>query len=444
MSQVATVTIENIDIEGKAIAKIDGKVVFVAGALPGEIVEIEIYKQKTNFALARLTNILCPSPNRVKPKCPHFGTCGGCSMQHLQHSMQLQYKQQFLIDTIKHIGKVSSIDILPPLNAPSPWYYRHRARLSARYVVKKGAALVGFRERASSYVADMGQCHILPQHISLLIPHLRQLLASLSIRDSIPQIELAVGHEVSVLVFRVMRELSVEDQIKLKEFIDAYSTAKNPLQLWLQPRGIDSCYQFYPQQMLPLTYLLSDYAITMPYYPTEFTQVNPVLNQKMVALALKLLNLQYHEVVFDFFCGIGNFTLPIASQVHKVVGFEGNSQLITRANANAKYNNLHSKVSYKEINLFKIDSDALSNLGKADKWLLDPPRDGAIELVKAINSTIKPKVIVYVSCNPATLARDISVLVNVHGYRLIKVGVIDMFPHTSHVESIALLSQSEI
>lgn len=440
MNKTAIVKIESVDIEGKGIARIDGKTIFIPGVLPDETIEIEIYKQKPKFDLARALNIVTSSPNRVEPECPNFGTCGGCSLQHIEFHAQVEYKQQVLIDNLKHIGKVTADNILEPIYG-TPWNYRHRARMSSRYVRKKESSLIGFREKGSSYVVDMLECRILPKAVSNLIPLLRELLNQLSIKESIPQIEVAIGATVGVFVFRIMEKLSLDDEDKIKNFVDINSTPANPIQIWLQPGGIDSCHPFYPTLVPQLSYKINDFDIDMPYYPTEFTQVNPYINQLMIKQAIDLLDLQVNDIVFDFFCGIGNFTLPIATLVNKVFGIEGSEQLVSRAIANAKHNKLEHKAIYSAANLFKIDALWLQNLGKADKWLIDPPRDGAFDLIKAITPEVAPNRIVYVSCNPATLARDADVLVNEHGYKLKHAGVINMFPHTSHIESIAVFEK---
>jgi 23S rRNA (uracil1939-C5)-methyltransferase len=440
MNKTATVNVESIDIEGKGIARIDGKTVFIQGALPEETVEIEIYKQKPNFDMARTLNIITPSSKRVTPECPNFGICGGCSLQHIEFHTQVEYKQQVLIDNLKHIGGVWAENILEPIYG-TPWNYRHRARMSSRYVHKKESALVGFREKASVYVANMTECRILPQAVSNLIPALRDLVAKLSIKEQIPQIEVAVGNEVNVFVIRIMEKLSFTDEDIIRNFVDTHTTISEPIQIWLQPGGQDSCYPFYPANTPTLSYKIKDFDIDMPYFPAEFTQVNPYINQVMIKQAITLLSLEANDSIFDFFCGIGNFTLPIATLVNKVIGIEGNEQLVNRAIANAKHNKLENKVDYKAANLFKIDDAWLQNLGKADKWLIDPPRDGAIDLIKAITPEIAPQKIVYVSCNPATLARDAGILVNEHGYKLKHAGVINMFPHTSHIESIAVFER---
>ncbi len=433
------VTIEGIDLDGRGIARINGKTIFVDGVLPTEVVNIEIYKRRDKFDKARPLEIITRSNERVEPLCPNFGICGGCSLQHIDIDAQVKYKQQVLIDNLKHIGKVSSHEIIPAMNSVS-WGYRHRARMSSRYVAKKGGVLVGFHEKGSSFVANMSECKILPENVSELIPELRLLVDKLSIKDRVPQIEVAVGDRVTALVFRIMDPLNSDDEILLKEFADIHHNI--PLQIWLQPKGPDTCYPFYPLDVAKLSYSITKFNLEMPYYPSEFTQVNPEMNNRMVELAINLLAPQENEKIADFFCGIGNFTLPIARFASNVVGIEGSSQLVKRAMDNAKYNQLDHKVNYLVNNLFKVDETSLKELGKFDKWLIDPPRDGAYELIKSITPEIAPTKIVYVSCNPATLARDADVLVNTHGYNLNQAGVMNMFPHTSHIESIAVFEKT--
>lgn len=437
MAEQHTVIIESVDYEGKGIARIDGKTVFVNGALAGEEILVEIVKRKPSFDKAKIIEILKPSSSRVEPDCSNYGMCGGCSMQHISFEEQIQIKQQVLIDNLKHIGNVETNEIIPPLKGV-PWNYRHRARMSARYVRKKGGALVGFREKSSPYVTDMSECLVLPKHVSDMIPQLRDVISQMSICERIPQIEVAVGSNVTILVFRNMEILSAEDEALLCALSDKNSTAEMVIQMWLQPKGPETCYPLYPLDAPKLSYEIKKYSIEMPYYPTEFTQVNPYINEEMVGLAMELLEPQENEVIADFFCGIGNFTLPIARSAKQVVGIEGADALVKRAKQNADYNGLGSKVAYQVCNLFTIDEKWVRELGSFDKWLIDPPRDGAFELVNSITPQSAPKRIVYVSCNPATLARDASVLVNTHGYKLVKAGVMNMFPHTSHVESIAL------
>lgn len=437
MNEQLEVVIESVDFEGKGVARVDGKTVFIDGALANEKVKIEIIKRKPSFDKAKIVEILEPSPHRVTPECPNYGMCGGCSMQHISFEEQVNIKQKVLVDNFAHIGGVAAEEILPPLKGV-PWGYRHRGRLSARFVMKKGGALVGFREKASQYVADMHECKVLPTHVSALIDPLRELVGALSIRERIPQIEVAIGSNVTIFVIRNMEALQTSDETIIKDFVHKYSSAELPLQIWLQPKGPETCYPLYPLDAPSLSYEIKRFAIDMPYYPSEFTQVNPHINEEMLGLAMELLDPQESEVIADFFCGIGNFTLPIARSAKQVVGIEGSDALVKRAHQNAKHNQLDSKVSYQVCNLFTINEQWVKDLGKFDKWLIDPPRDGADELVKSITPDSAPKRIVYVSCNPATLARDASTLVKIHGYRLRKAGVMNMFPHTSHVESIAL------
>ena len=441
MNNNHTVTIESIDIDGNGIARIDGKTVFINDVLPGEVVTIEIYKRKPTFDKAHLIEILQPSSDRVKPKCPNFGICGGCSLQHIKFEAQVSNKQKVLIDNLKHIGKVTPKNILPSLLG-IPFAYRHKARLSVRHVAKKDSVLVGFHEKGSSFVADIKECLILPKQISDLIPQLRAMIAKLSIYNKIPQIEVAVGDLTYVLLFRIMEPLTSEDELILREFIDTNTFKESQPQIWLQPKGLDSCYPFYPLKCLQLSYSLPKFNIEMPYLPTEFTQINPIINAHMVDLAMNLLNPVITDAIADFFCGIGNFTLPIATLAKTVTGIEGSKQLVTRALENAVSNQLSHKVNYLVANLFKVDAKWLIQLGKFDKWLIDPPRDGAMELVKAITPEIAPSRIVYVSCNPATLSRDADILVNSLDYTLVNTGVMNMFPQTSHIESIAVFDRN--
>ncbi|NBP59389.1 23S rRNA (uracil(1939)-C(5))-methyltransferase RlmD, partial [bacterium] len=349
-----------------------------------------------------------------------FGVCGGCSMQHLDFNAQIHHKQKVLIDNLKHIGGVTPRNILPSILGV-PWGYRHKARFSVRYVHKKDSVLVGFRERGASYVANMNECHVVPEHTSNLIPQFRDLIYNLTIRDKIPQIEVSVGDDVSVFVFRIMSDMMEKDSELIHQFVREYNQDHtHPIQIWLQPQGIDSCYLFAPQNDTKyLSYTIDALNITkpikMPYYPTEFTQVNPYVNSHMVNTAIKLLDLQPTDNVFDFFCGIGNFTLPIATMCQNVTGIEGNESLVKRAFENAKYNNLENNTHYMATNLFTVTQDWLISLGKRNKWLIDPPRDGAMELIKSITPNVAPDKIIYVSCNPSTLARDASILVNTHG-----------------------------
>ena len=427
--------IESLDHEGKGIGRRDGKTIFVDGALTGESVIASSYRKKPEFEQAQATQILKSSPYRVIPKCAWFGICGGCTHQHLDEAAQVAAKQRVLEDCFKHIGKVRPESILPPIHGPT-WGYRTRARLSVRHVPKKGGVLVGFHERRSSYVADMTSCEVLPPHISALLPLLRELVASLSIRDRLPQIELAAGDTVSVLVLRIMEPLTLEDETRLRDFADLHG-----IQFWLQPKGPDTAYPFHPLDAHELSYSLPEFNLEMPFRPTEFTQVNHGINRMLIRRAVRMLGVQAGERIGDFFCGLGNFSLPIARRGAQVVGIEGSQALVTRAIENADRNGLAEQSEFRVANLFEMTPERYLELGGFDKLLIDPPRDGAIELVKSLPDAGTPLRIVYVSCNPATLARDAAVLVHQKGYRLVAAGVANMFPHTAHVESIALFER---
>jgi 23S rRNA (uracil1939-C5)-methyltransferase len=426
------VTIESLDQEGRGIAHCEGKVIFIEGALIGERVTYSSFRKKPSFENAVVKRIFKSSFTRVLPKCAHFDLCGGCSMQHLDVRAQVAAKQRILEDNLQRIGKVKPETILAPIYGEA-WGYRQRARLSVRHVLKKGKTLVGFHEKRSSFIADMQHCEILPPKIAKLLPLLSQLNEQLSIRDQLPQIEVAVGEHVDVLVLRIMQALSPSDEMLIKEFADTHQ-----VQFWTQTKGPETVKPFYPLDAPALTYSMPEFGIEMPYAPTEFTQVNSTMNRLMVSRAIRLLDPQPHERIADFFCGLGNFTLPIARSGAQVLGIEGSAALVKRAGQNAAHNGLSGNTKFEAMNLFEMDEQALAAKGRFDKWLVDPPRDGAIELVKAITPEIAPKRIVYVSCNPATLARDAEVLVNVKGYRIKAAGVMNMFPHTSHVESIAV------
>lgn len=430
------VTVESLDQEGRGIAHAEGKVIFIEGALPGESVTYASYRKKPSFEQAQVGQILKQSFMRVTPKCAHFGVCGGCSMQHLEFRAQVSAKQRVLEDNLERIGKVKPEIVLPPIYG-QPWGYRERARLSVRHVLKKGKTLVGFHEKRSSFVADMQHCEILPPKIAGLLPLLAQLIEGLSIRDRLPQIEVAVGEQVDVLVLRILQPLSPSDETAIRKFADTHR-----VQFWLQSKGPETVTPFYPLNLPSLTYTLPEYGIEMPFAPTEFTQVNSALNRVMVHRAIRLLAPQPGERVADFFCGLGNFTLPIARSGAQVLGVEGSAALVRRAGQNAAYNCLAGKTEFRAMNLFEMDESALAGLGSFSRWLVDPPRDGAIELMKSITPEIAPQRIVYVSCNPATLARDAEVLVHVKGYALKAAGVMNMFPQTSHVESIAVFDKS--
>ncbi|SBT06794.1 23S rRNA (uracil(1939)-C(5))-methyltransferase RlmD [Candidatus Propionivibrio aalborgensis] len=429
-----TGVIESLDHEARGITRLDGKTIFVEGALPGERVEYVSFRKKPSFEVARTERILKASPDRVVPRCPHFGVCGGCSMQHLDPAAQVAAKQRILESNLWHLGRVRAEQLYSPIYGTA-WSYRQRARLSARLVVKKGGVLVGFHERRSSFVADMRQCEILPQHVSALLLPLRELISALSISRDMPQIEVAVGESMTALVMRILAPLDTADDALLRAFADQHKVV-----FFLQPKGPASAYRFYPLEGLQLSYRLPDYDIEHFFSPTEFTQVNHAINRVLVRRALALLDPQPGERIADMFCGLGNFSLPIARSGAHVLGIEGSTDLVRRATENAQANGLERQVEYAVANLFAITPDALNAFGYFDRMLIDPPREGAVELVNSIGES-GPRRIVYVSCNPATLARDASILVPQKGYRLKGAGVVNMFPNTSHVESIALFER---
>jgi 23S rRNA (uracil1939-C5)-methyltransferase len=430
-----SVIIESIDYEGRGIAHADGKVIFIEGALTGERVTYSSYRKKNNYEQAQVGQILQQSFMRVQPQCPTFGVCGGCSMQHLEARAQVAVKQRVLEDNLERIGKVKPETILPPIFGQT-WGYRQRARLSVRHVLKKGKTLVGFREKNGKYVADMRHCEILPPKIAALLPLLGELNESFTVRDILPQIEVAVGEHVDVLVLRILQALSPSDEAAIKQFADTHQ-----VQFWTQTKGPETIVPFYPLDAPPLSYSLPEFGVTMPFAPAEFTQVNSEMNRLMVSRAMRLLTPQPGERIVDFFCGLGNFTLPIARSGAQVLGIEGSDALVQRAEQNAAYNGLSGNTEFKSMNLFEMDEAGLAKLGRFDKWLVDPPRDGAIELMKSISDETAPQRIVYVSCSPSTLARDAEVLVHEKGYTLKAAGVMNMFPHTSHVESIAVFAK---
>ncbi|MFP5418641.1 MAG: 23S rRNA (uracil(1939)-C(5))-methyltransferase RlmD [Gammaproteobacteria bacterium] len=429
-----TVDILSLDHEGHGVARIDGKVTFVDGALAGERAEIAIYRKHAKYNSANALNILKASAQRTDPRCPHFGRCGGCSMQHLEASAQVAAKQRVLEDNLARIGKIKPDVMLAALHGPS-WAYRTRARLSARWVDKKGGGLVGFREKRSSYIADMSSCEVLTPDVSALIQPLRALINELSNADRIPQIEVAVGEHVTVLVFRLLEPWTEDDAARVRAFAEAHR-----VQVWEQRKGPDTARPFWPEVAPELSYSLPEFGLVMPFRPTEFTQVNTAINRALVSRALRLLDPRPGERIADLFCGLGNFTLPIATRGADVLGIEGSVELVARARENARRNGLPN-ARFEVDNLFEMTPEKFAALGHFDKLLIDPPRSGAIEVVKALPDAGAPQRIVYVSCDPATLARDAEVLVHVKGYRLAAAGVANMFPHTAHVESIALFER---
>lgn len=428
--------IESLDHEARGITRLEGKTIFVDGALPGEKVEYASYRKKPTFEMAQLLSVHNASPQRTQARCQYFGICGGCAMQHLHHGAQVAVKQRVLEDSFWHIGRLRPEQILPPIQG-TPWGYRNRARLGVRLVPKKGGMLIGFREKKSSYIADMSSCEVLNPKVSQLLLPLRELFLGLSINDRLPQVEVAVGENCVALVLRILAPLSPTDEDKLREFADLHGVV-----FYLQAKGPETVTRFHPLPGPRLSYTLPEFGVELDFRPTDFTQVNHGINRILVRRALNLLDPQPGERIADMFCGLGNFTLPIASCGATVIGIEGSDGLVARGKESALANGLADRVSFQVANLFNCTEESVAALGRFDKMLIDPPREGAIELVKALGVN-GPQRIVYVSCNPATLARDAAVLVSVLGYRLRAAGVVNMFPHTAHVESIALFEKAD-
>jgi 23S rRNA (uracil1939-C5)-methyltransferase len=421
--------IQGLDAEGRGVArKPDGKVVFVQGALPGERARVEITTGGRKFDLGRAAALLSESPGRRAPRCPHFGVCGGCATQHADMATQMAAKQDWLEQNLARIGKVKPERMLPMVTGEE-WGYRHRARLSVRRVAKKGGVLVGFRERRTTYVAELRECAVLPSRISALIMPLRELVEALSVRIRLPQIEVAVGDNAAALVFRHLETLTADDEQHLRAFADAHG-----IHAWLQPGGPETAQPFHPATS-ELYYELPQFGVRLHFRPTDFTQVNHAMNRLLVARAMALLDPRPGERIAELFCGLGNFSLPIVRSGAQVIGFEGSRELVERARRNAAANGLVAQ--FEVLDLFRQGIDAY---GPFEKMLLDPPRQGAIEIVKSLAASW-PDRIVYVSCDPATLARDAAVLVHTKGFRLAAAGVVNMFPHTAHVESIALFQR---
>lgn len=423
------VRIDSLNHEGRGVGRIGGKTVFVAGALPGEEVTFTYTARHRNFDEGVVSEVITASPERVTPRCPHFNICGGCALQHIEPEAQILYKQQVLMDNFRHLGKLEPGEILPPLRS-AHWGYRHKARLGVKHVRKKGRVLVGFRERSSGFLADLGRCEVLHPSVGERLLPLAELVESLSVREQLPQIEVAVDDARTALALRHLAPLSDADEEKIRQF-----AKEHDLMIYLQPGGPDSLQPLWPEN-IDLHYALEKHQVRLHFRPGDFTQVNPEINRQMIDRTLELLELQADDHVLDLFCGLGNFTLPLARHCARAVGVEGEAKLVERARANAAANHLQNVE-------FQV-ADLATDLQHAPWWregfakvLLDPPRSGAMETLPHL-ARMQAGRIVYVSCNPATLARDAGILVHEHGYRLVQAGVMDMFPHTAHVESIAL------
>ena len=425
--------VESFAHDLRGVAHVEGKAVFIDGGLPGEEVSFLYTLVKRDFADGRVVNVITPSPHRVAPRCAHFSICGGCSLQHLEESQQIAEKQNLLMEQFRRIGKVEPQNVWAPLTGPV-WGYRHKARLGVKWVAKKDKLLVGFREKASAWVADIESCPVLHPQVGGRLRDLAQMIASLSIKERVPQIEVAVGDERTALVFRVLEPPSLEDLEIFKRFGQSFD-----FDIYLQPKGPDSVFALWPENPPLLTYALPAAGVEFRFQPTDFTQVNVAINRKMVAQVLEVLDPQPEDEILDLFCGIGNFTLALARQAGHVIGVEGGAQAVARARHNALDNGLDN-VAFHVADLTQ-PQDATGWAGRRyDKVLLDPSRAGALEVL-AYAGQWQARRIVYVSCNPSTLARDAGILVNEQGYHLVCAGVMDMFPHTAHVESIALFEK---
>jgi 23S rRNA (uracil1939-C5)-methyltransferase len=432
-SEPVETSIESLTHDAKGVTHLEGKATFVHGSLPGERVRFLYTGRWRKYDEGRVVEVLEPSPERVEPRCEQFGLCGGCSLQHQAHEAQIHAKQQAMLDALKHIGKVEPDEVLPPLLGDASWGYRRKARLGVRHVPKKGGTLVGFRERGSSRVADLACCHVLHPRVGELLPHLRALIDALSMPTQVPQIEMAMGDETCVLIFRLLEPPTEEDLRLLGEF-----GPKHQVAIYLQEGG--------PETVRPLdgvgvelTYALPEFDLQLHFLPSDFTQVNSDINRKMVHRAVEMLQLSPQDQVLDLFCGLGNFTLPLARQAGNVTGVEGDAGLVARAGENAERNGI-ANTDFYTANLYEELSQAPWLNQRFNKALIDPPRSGAQEILPLL-SKLGVERLVYVSCYPGTLARDAGILVHDHGYRVCSAGVMDMFPHTAHVESIALFEK---
>ncbi len=428
--------IEDLSHDGRGVGRReDGKPVFVAGALPGETVRALPERRHRTYDEAVAAEVLEAAPERIEPRCPHFGTCGGCTLQHLAPEAQVRAKQSWLLENLARIARSVPEQVLAPVTGPV-WGYRRRARLAVRDVPKKGRVLVGFRERGGRYVADMRVCEVLDPRFARLIEPLSELVAGLSVRRRLPQVELAAGDEAAALVFRHLDPLTGADRDRLRAFGEAHG-----LQVHLQPGGPETVAALWPEDPPPLAYALTEFDVTLRFGPLDFTQVNAAVNRAMVAQAVALLDPRPGERVLDLFCGIGNFSLPLARRGARVEGVEGEAGLAARAAENARLNGLEGQARFHVADLATPPVNAPWLEGGVDKALLDPPRSGAEAMAHRLGELGVAR-IVYVSCHPATLARDVGVLAGRYGYRLRAAGIMDMFPHTAHVESIALLERA--
>ncbi|HNW79341.1 MAG TPA: 23S rRNA (uracil(1939)-C(5))-methyltransferase RlmD [Candidatus Competibacteraceae bacterium] len=428
-----SVEVADLSHEGQGVARRDGKAVFIEGALPGEEVECVYTARRGRHDEARTVTVLRSAPERVEPRCAHFAVCGGCALQHLEPGAQLAFKQRWLLDSLTHIGKVQPAQVLEPLTGPV-WQYRRRARIGVKWVAKKGRVLVGFRERHSAFLADLRRCEVLDARIGGLLEDLAGMIETLSIREQLPQIEIAGGDTLLALNFRVLAPPVAADVATLRAFGERHGLA-----LYLQPGGPSSVRALWPEQP-HLHYALPDFDLDLEFQPWHFVQINAAINRQLIERAIALLEIGPDDRVLDLFCGLGNFTLALARRAREVVGVEGEQSLVDWAQRNAVRNGI-SNARFYAADLAAELADAPWLQGGYDQILLDPPRSGALAMMPRI-AALGARRLVYVSCHPATLARDVGELVQRFGYRLESAGVVDMFPHTAHVESIAVLVRS--
>lgn len=429
----AEVTIESLSHEGRGICHIDGKTVFIDNALPGEHVRFKYISVRRKFDQGTAIEILSPSEYRVTPPCEHADICGGCSLQHVQTSFQISHKQAVMLEQLQHIGKVQPAEVLAPLTGPTLGY-RHKARLGVKYVLKKERVLVGFREKRSSFIADIEQCEVLHPAVGKLITPLKALVSELSIYNQIPQIEVAIGEQCTVLIFRELQRHSADDLNKLCRFEQEHDVL-----IYLQADGPESIEPISADKQHTLSYRLDEHDVKIQFSANDFTQVNFAINCAMIGRVMQLLAPAPSDNILDLFCGLGNFTLPLARYAGTVVGVEGATSLVEKARLNAQNNDLHN-VSFHAVDLARLNIEEVFMRGRYNKLLLDPPRTGAQEIITQLDLTGVER-LVYVSCNPATLARDAGILVNDKGFSLKQAGVMDMFPHTTHVESLAVFEK---
>jgi 23S rRNA (uracil1939-C5)-methyltransferase len=423
--------VESLNFDGRGVGRIDGKTIFLEGALPGESVQFRYHDKRKTYDTGRALTVLRASADRVTPRCDYFGVCGGCSLQHMDAAAQGRAKRHIVADALSHIGRIQPNRWLDVVSGPT-WHYRRRARLSARLVPKKGGLLIGFRERRSSYITNLDTCLTLRAEVSQLLPAMRELIQGLSCPSRVPQIEIAVGDNAVALVIRHLEPLTDTDRGALRRF-----SATHGVYIYLQPNGVDSVEPLVPVDGQALVYGLPEFDLKLEFHPTDFIQINDVVNRQMVCQAVTLLELQPQDQVLDLFCGLGNFSLALARRAGRVLGLDADGNLIERARHNALNNNV-GNATFEQADLYLApNARGPWNGFHFNKLLLDPPRAGAIEIIKCLTEH-NPARILYVSCHPATLARDGDYLVHTRGYRLEAAGVLDMFPHTQHVETMAL------